>query len=125
MKPLAGELKVSHKKTNFGISVSTKEVVLHKPHVNYYMNFEDIVSITPFDTTELKQIRFVSRHVGGHEVVQAGDGMPYYNVYAKQVTVHNRSGLFQHGAMRFIIPIDPDLMRSIGTYGAWDVSLDM
>ena len=124
LKPLAGELKLSHKKTNFGITVSTKEVVLHKPHVNYYMNLEDIVSITPFETKGFTQLRFVSKQSSGHEVVQAGDGTPHYNVFAKQVTIHNRSGMFQLGAMRFVIPIRHELMKAIGQLGRWDVSFD-
>jgi len=124
LKPLEGELKLSHKKTNFGITVSTKEVVLHKPNVNYYMEFKDIVSITPFETEGFKPISFVNKHHTRHEFVQAGDGTPHFNVYAKAVTVHNRSGLYQHGAMRFIIPIHREMMKAIGRFGQWDIALD-
>lgn len=125
LKPLAGELKLSHKQTNFGITVSTKEMVLHKPHVNYYMNFEDIVSITPFETTGFTRIRLVNKVPARHEVVQAGEGVPHYQVFAKRVTLHNRSGLFQLDKMRFIVPIHRELMKAIGQLGRWDVSLDM
>ncbi|PYI55949.1 hypothetical protein [Paenibacillus flagellatus] len=125
LKPLEGELKLSHKKPHFGITVSTKEVVLHKPHVNYYLNLEDIVSITPFETKPSPQVRLVSRQTASHEVVQAGDGTPHYNVFVKKATLHNRSGLFSLGAMRFVIPIHHELMNMIGLLGRWDVALDM
>ncbi|GAA3406449.1 hypothetical protein ACFFNY_24070 [Paenibacillus hodogayensis] len=124
LKPLEGDLKLSHKKMNFGITVSTKEVVLHKPHVNYYMNLQDIVSITPFETESFSQVRLINRSGTSHEFVQAGDGTPYYSVYVKAVTVHNRSGLFQHSSMRFVIPIHREMMKAIGRLGRWDVALD-
>jgi hypothetical protein len=124
LKPLEGELKLSHKKTGFGITVTTKEVVIHKPHVNYYVRLADIVSITPF---ELKGSRVHVLNNGSDmrfEVVQNRDGTPSYSLFATQATVHNRSGLHTHGAIRFIIPIDRDLMKAIGQYGAWDIALD-
>lgn len=99
--------------------------MLHKPHVNYYMNLEDIVSITPFETEGFTQVRFVNQLNARHEFVQAGDGAQHYNVFVKKVTVHNRSGLFQHGAMRFVIPIHREIMKTIGRFGRWDVALDM
>lgn len=125
LKPLEGELKLSHKKTNFGITVSTKELVLHKPHVNYYLNLEDIVSITPFESKGATQVRFVNKHNTQQEIVNADDGTPHYNVYVKQATIHNRSGLFTLGTMRFVIPIHQELMKAIGQFGRWDVVLDM
>ncbi|WP_238402846.1 hypothetical protein [Paenibacillus mesophilus] len=125
LKPLEGELKLSHKKMNFGITVSTKELVLHKPHVNYYLNLEDIVSITPFESKGATQVRFVNKHNTQQEIVHADDGTPHYNVYVKQATIHNRSGLFTLGTMRFVIPIHHELMKAIGQFGRWDVVLDM
>ncbi|MDF2716402.1 MAG: hypothetical protein K0R28_3327 [Paenibacillus sp.] len=125
LKPLEGELKLSHKKTNFGITVSTKEVVLHKPHVNYYLYLEDIVSITPFETKGATQVRFVNKQNTQQEVVHADDGTQHYNVFVKKATIHNRSGLFTLGTMRFVIPIHYELMKTIGQLGKWDVALDM
>lgn len=124
LKPLEGELKLSHKKSGFGITVTTKEVVLHKPHVNYYLNLADIVSITPFELKGAAQVRVMNNNNARFEVVQAGDGTPHYSLYATKATVHNRSGLFTHGAIRFIIPIHRDLMNTIGQYGKWDIAFE-
>ncbi|MDF2660757.1 MAG: hypothetical protein K0Q94_3548 [Paenibacillus sp.] len=125
LKPLEGELKLSHKKRLFGITVSTKEVVLHKPHANYYLHLSDIVSITPFESKQSPNLRFVNKQASQQEIVQESDGPPHYNVYVKQATLHNRSGLFPLGKMRFIIPIHHDLMQVIAQFGKWDVALDM
>lgn len=124
LKPLEGELKLSHKKRQFGITVSTKELVLHKPHVNYYLLLDDIVSITPFEAEGLRQMRLVNKLQSQREVVQAGDGTPHYNVYVKSATIHNRSGLFALGAMSFVIPIRHELIKAIGKLGRWDVALE-
>lgn len=124
LKPLEGELQLSHKKTNFGITVSTKEVVLHKPHVNYYLNLEDIVSITPFVPKGAAQVQFTSKQNARQEIVHADDGTMCYNVFVKKATVHNRSGLFALGTMRFVVPIHHELMKAIGRLGRWDVALD-
>lgn len=51
IKTLDGDLKHSHKKHDFGLTVSTKELVFQKPHVNYHIRLEDIISITPFERT--------------------------------------------------------------------------
>ncbi|WP_409347027.1 hypothetical protein [Paenibacillus sp. MBLB4367] len=124
LMPMAGDLKLSHKKSHFGITVSTKELVLHKPHANYYLSFEDIVSITPCESGKLLPFRLVNKQETRQEIVSAGDGTPHYNVYVKNATLHNRSGVFKLGTMQFIIPIHRDLIKAIGRFGGWDVAID-
>jgi hypothetical protein len=67
----------------------------------------------------------VNKHNTQQEIVHAEDGTPQYNVYVKQATIHNRSGLFALGTIRFVIPIHHELMKAIGQFGRWDVVLDM
>lgn len=124
LMPMAGDLKLSHKKNHFGVTVSTKEVVLHKPHANYYLNFEDVISITPFESKLFAPFRFVNKQETQQEIVQADDGTPRYRFYAKKATLHNRSGLFTLGTIQFVIPVHRDLMKAIGLYGGWDVAFD-
>lgn len=124
LKPLEGELKLSHKKRHFGITVSTKELVLHKPHVNYYLRLEDIVSITPFNAQGFQQMRIVNRQSACREVVESSDGVPRYNVFVKSATQHSRSRLMTLGMTRFVVPIHHELMKVIGQFGRWDVAFD-
>lgn len=125
LKPLEGELKISHKKGHFGITVSTKEMVLHRPHANYYVNYEDIVSIIPAESKSLKQLRLVAKQPAREEIVQAKDGTQQFSMHVSQATVHNRSGIFAVGTMQFVIPIHRELMEAIGRFGKWDVALEL
>jgi len=38
IKSLNGELKISHKMSNIGLTVTTEELVIQKPHLNYRAN---------------------------------------------------------------------------------------
>jgi hypothetical protein len=124
LKPLEGELKLSHKKGLFGLTVSTRELVLHKPHVNYYTKLEDIISITPYSGEGNRPLRIESKVRANKEMISAEDGVPRYNVYVRKTTVHNRSGLHTLGAMQFVIPIHNEIMIAIGQYGKWDIALE-
>ncbi len=46
VKALEGELKLSQKKTRFGCTVTTKEMVFQKPHHSYQIILNDIISIS-------------------------------------------------------------------------------
>jgi len=120
IKELEGDLKISHKKYDFGLTVSTREIVLQKPHVNYHLRLDDIFSIVPFDPPGGKGIPFQLSHYG-NEITHAGtSGSSMYKVYAHKAKVHNRSGIFQLGPMEFILPIHRDLLLAISKYGGMD-----
>lgn len=106
------------------MTVSTRELVLHKPHVNYYMNLDDIVSITPSEPREGTQVLFVDKTKTRHEIVSDKDGTPCYVIYTKQASVHNRSGLYRMSAMRFVVPIGAAMLQAIAQLGNWDMVLD-
>ncbi|MFE5317507.1 hypothetical protein ACFQ88_02245 [Paenibacillus sp. NPDC056579] len=117
IKSIEGDLKLSHKKRDFGITVSTKEVVYQKPHANYHLKLEDIISVVPFDTSSLKSIAFHNRKSQGSELMNMSAGMQHYKIYVRSATVHNRSGIFTLGAVQFILPIHHDLLLAISKYG--------
>ncbi|SFL81269.1 hypothetical protein SAMN03159341_11066 [Paenibacillus sp. 1_12] len=116
IKSLQGDLKISHKKRDFGITVSTEELVYQKPHVNYYFKLEHITGIIPYDTTETKKITFQNRRNSGSEIITMSHGIPHYRIYVSQAYVHNRSGIFQLGSAQFILPIISDLLKAISKY---------
>lgn len=113
---LEGELKLSHKKTDFGLTVSTKELVLQKPHVNYYIRLEHILSIVPFETKGFKAVTFANRRAAGNELTHLSLGATHYRLYVSEALIHNRSGTFRIGEAQFIMPIHEDLLKAISHY---------
>lgn len=117
IKSLEGELKISHKKSDFGITVSTKELVYQKPHANYHIQLDQITSILPYDNSRGKVISFHNKRSSGSEIINMSAGMPHYRVHVENATLHNRSGIFILGAAQFILPIHHDLLMAISKYG--------
>ncbi|MEB3101678.1 hypothetical protein [Ferviditalea candida] len=122
IKSLAGELKLSHKNKDFGLTVSTKELVYHKPHINYYIMLEDIISIIPFDIKRFKTVSFVSEKASNNEIASAitRTGTHHYKLYVKNAVMHNLSGKVDMGAMEFVIPLYGKLLDMITEYGNMD-----
>lgn len=121
LRGLEGELKVSQKKQEYGLSVSTREIVFHKPHVNYLIRYEDIVSIVPFEPRG-RRTRVSVRNSSGSAVEFATPraDADQYRLYASRVTIHSRSGLSVIGAMQFVLPIPPTLMAVIAEFSGLD-----
>jgi hypothetical protein len=117
LKTIDGELKLSLKTSDYGVTVSTKELVFHKPHVNYHMKLEDIVSLVPF-ASDGRRTR-VSVENPGLGAVELASGQPnpdQYRMYVKSAVLHNRSGITGLGAMQFVIPIHPKMLKLIAEY---------
>ncbi|KZE80151.1 hypothetical protein [Paenibacillus elgii] len=118
IKGLEGDLKISHKKRDFGLTVSTKELVFQKPHANYHIKLEDIISILPYEPPYgARPITFQKSGASGSETVSMQSGMPHYRLYVKEATVHNRSGIFRLDGVQFVLPILRDLLLAISQYG--------
>ncbi|SDN00719.1 hypothetical protein SAMN04487897_101774 [Paenibacillus sp. yr247] len=113
IKSLEGDLKMSHKKKDYGLTISTKELILHKPHVNYYFKLENIFSIVPYDNKALKAISFVNFRLGNQESTHLSPGSEQFRIYVQAATVHNRSGVFELGPTDVIIPIHPSMLKAI------------
>ncbi|MGF7033559.1 hypothetical protein J2T17_004507 [Paenibacillus mucilaginosus] len=121
IKTMQGELKISHKKRHFGLTVSTQELIYQKPHANFYIKLQDILSITPFEVpVGSRPMRLSASSSTASETVYMQEGMPHYRFYVKEAHVHNRSGIFHMGPSQFILPVHEDLLRAISKYGGMD-----
>lgn len=117
---LQGELKISHKLRDLGITVSTEEIVIQKPHINYHIPLDQIISIHPYQTS-IRDFSYENRQDDRTEIVRIGNGLKQYNLYADGTVMHNRSGIFHVGRMQFILPIHEELLQIIGRYSKLQV----
>jgi len=115
IKSLSGELKISHKMSNIGLTVTTEELVIQKPHLNYHIPLHKIVSIIPYEN-KLREYSYVNRRDEREEVVRLGAGIPHYKLHVSGSTMHNRSGIFHTGQMEFVLPLHEELLASISRY---------
>ncbi|AJY76701.1 hypothetical protein [Paenibacillus beijingensis] len=116
-----GELVISIKKAEYGMTVFTKELVYHKPHVNYYIKLADITSIIPFETRESHKVAIGRGLHGTSEYVNLMRGDPSYSLYVRGALMHNRSGLFTIGNMQFVLPVPERALEVIGKYSGMNV----
>lgn len=116
IKALSGELKRSVKKSDLGITVSTEELVLQKPHVNYHIQLDDIVSIKPYGEND-NMYRFVYEKSNNMEMTKGATvTSSSYLFYVKKAGIHNRSGRLSTGPMQFVISVNQEMLKDIGTY---------
>ncbi|MCY9659121.1 hypothetical protein P5G65_21795 [Paenibacillus chondroitinus] len=113
IKSLEGDLKMSHKKKDYGLTITTKELILHKPHMNYYFKLEKIISIVPYEISSTKAMSFVNARSGNQETTHLAPGSDHFRIYVQGATVHNRSGLFELGPINIVIPIYPVMLGAI------------
>jgi hypothetical protein len=120
IKQLVGELKWSHKNHGLGLTVSTKELVLQKPHINYHILLEDIVSIMVYKPIGKTDVRLEREQGIQQEITKLAIGGQQYRFYVRKATVHNRSGQFSLGSMDFILPVHSKLLQAIVDYSEMD-----
>lgn len=120
IKNLLGELKWSHKNHGMGLTVSTKEVVLQKPHINYHILLEDIISIVPYEPINKASIRLEREQGIQQEITKLRVGGDQYRFFVRKATVHNRSGQFTMGSLDFILPVHHKLLQAIVDYSNMD-----
>lgn len=123
VKGLTGELKVSHKKGPFGLTLSTRELVVQKPHLNYYILFENILSIVPCESVRLDRKAMAASRTSRGEISYGSisAGSAYYALYAQEVVVHHRGGIHRTGPMEFRLPIYKRLIEELARYGGMTV----
>jgi hypothetical protein len=110
---MEGELKLSHKKRGYGLTVTTKELIIQKPHTNYYLLLEDILSIIPAEPYGLKPIRYVQDWTENAGLVSVAPGARHYRLMLRGGVLHNRSGLRQLRSFDIILPIDNYMLQAI------------
>ncbi|MBO8172509.1 MAG: hypothetical protein H0Z33_11510 [Bacillaceae bacterium] len=111
VKSLEGELKLSQVKRRLGCTVTTKEIVLQKPHHSYHIKFEDILGIIP---VELDAKQMVFHHQD--ERVIATFGSHYYRISANKIMIYNQSGKFERGQTDLIVPLSKKFMEYVSAY---------
>ncbi|WP_438445821.1 hypothetical protein [Gorillibacterium sp. sgz5001074] len=116
IRSMEGEIKLSHKKSAYGLTVTSKELVLQKPHMNYYLRLEDIISIMPVDPYGLKPLRTVQDGSEASGLVSVSPGTRHYRIMMQAAVIHNRSGLRQVRSCDFILPITDEMLRTIGRW---------
>ncbi|MCC3371784.1 hypothetical protein [Cohnella sp. REN36] len=117
IKGLTGELKVSHKKGPFGLTLSTRELVVQKPHMNYYILFEHMISVVPCESVKSGKPAVAASKRSEWSFGTIATGSAYYAIYAKEVVVHHRGGVHRTGPMEFRIPIHRRLLEELARYG--------
>jgi|HigsolmetaAR204D_1030405.scaffolds.fasta_scaffold00352_5 hypothetical protein len=115
IRALQGELKISHKLRDLGITVTTKELVIQKPHLNYHIPLDHIIAIVPYDRSP-RDLRYVNQRDSRTEVVQLGSGMNVYKLHVESVLMHSRSGLQRLGRMEFVMPLRDEVLELIGLF---------
>lgn len=120
IRSMEGELKLSHKKRGYGLTVTTKELIFQKPHSNYYVQLEDILSIVPTDPYGLKPIRRVSDWTEQSGLVSVAPGSRHYRLMLRKAVIHNRSGLRTMGACDLILPIGDRMLEAIALWAGLD-----
>lgn len=115
IKSLQGELKISHKQRHLGLTVSTEELVIQKPHINYHIPLDQIISIIPYENA-VSDYSYVNREEGREEITRLGFSAHTYRIYVKSAVMHTRSGIFPMERMEFIVPLHPDLLAPIQRY---------
>jgi hypothetical protein len=121
IRHLEGELKFYHKNNGLGITLSTRELVLQRPHINYRFKLEHIISMVPFEKKGKPTMSLIKEKTAYHEItiVRAwGTGeQQQYKLDVSQAEIHSRSGILQTGRLQFIVPIHPRLLEAIVQYG--------
>ncbi len=114
VKSLEGELKLSQIKSQFGCSITTKELVFLKPHHSYQIQLQDIISMIPHQV-ETRPVAF-STHAPKEEQVVASFGSNYYKISVDRVKIYNRSGIHERGKMDFIVPLSKKMLEHVAQY---------
>lgn len=121
VKGLEGELKFSHKTYDYGMTVSTKELIFQKPHANYHIPFSQILSIMPFDPVGKRTIKLYSHSPMGSEVSNVSLNVKHYRLFVNEAALHNRSGIFTLKKTEFILPFGPELLRVIAEHSGMSI----
>lgn len=114
IKSIQGELKRSVKRRDLGITLSTEELIIQKPHVNYHVVLSDIISITLYDTPKDWKWQEGKAELSLSPSHTTGDR---YRFHIAQAMMHNRSGIFRLAPVEMILPLHEAFLREISEWG--------
>ncbi|MBN6188188.1 hypothetical protein JQN58_15035 [Aneurinibacillus sp. BA2021] len=103
VKDTEGTLLLSHKNGKLGCDVTTKEIILQRPHCTYQILFDHIISMVPH-TLKTKHVMMPT--LGNtEEQVSTRFASAYYKIRTQHVRIYNRSGIYEKGETDFIVPL--------------------
>jgi hypothetical protein len=120
IKLLEGDLIIYHKKQDLGLTVSTQELVIQRPHLNYYLKLKDIISIIPYYSDRGRSVSLISRDHSSREISRLSGESGSYRLFVSKAIIHSRSGLSEIGKIEFVLPIANVLLDKIALYGAFE-----
>ncbi|MFD2673163.1 hypothetical protein [Marinicrinis sediminis] len=116
VKDLHGELKFTHKFNRMGITVSTEEMVVQRPHLNMRIQLEHVTSIKPEKQMKHTSLPLNAQHQNGVEWVRPQASTPPYRIYVQQMMLHHRSGKSTLGPTDLVLPLHQDVMEAIAEH---------
>ncbi|WP_126428182.1 hypothetical protein [Brevibacillus marinus] len=117
LKNLEGELKLTQMNRSFSCSVTSKELVLQKPHITYHLFLSDILSIIPISAEQKRLLAF--RHLC--DPVGSGSAAHSYKIAVKWARIITRSGVAEREEMEFIVPLSNKMLQYIAAYSGLTV----
>jgi hypothetical protein len=112
IKNLQGELILCHRRGQLATTITTKEMILQKPHQTYHILFEDILSIIPYQLTKRQTVFNV------HDELQVFSSFSHqlYKVEARELVIMNRYGRFLRQHAELILPLSEKFLEKVQQY---------
>ncbi|CEH31829.1 hypothetical protein AM501_17900 [Aneurinibacillus migulanus] len=114
IKDTEGTLLLSHTNGKLSCNVTTKEIILQRPHCTYQILFENIISMVPH-TLKTRHVTFPTPG-NEHEKVTTSFASSYYKIRTGHVRIHNRSGVHEKGETDFIVPLSELFLNYFARY---------
>lgn len=111
MKQLAGHLIISQKKNQWGITLTTKELVFQKPHLSYHILLDDIIGIIPYEIN--KGNHPFSEHI---ETSVEPFTRHYYKLTLSALTMIRRQGITHLSSTDLIISLNQRILDFLQKY---------
>lgn len=109
IKQLEGDLLVSLRQHQLGCTLTTKEIILQKPHVTYHIFLADILGIIPSSTKRQPLHLEWFQEMGIHPSFRN----PCYRITVKKLCLINRSGRYDKYGTDLLIPLPDRFIQHI------------
>jgi hypothetical protein len=115
VKQLAGHLLISQKQNNWGVTLTTKELVFQKPHLSYHIFLDDVLGILPYS--------FPASHrplqMREEAWLEPTYAKKYYKLSVTKLNIINRQGLLTGGPTDLILPLNERFLEYVEKYAGF------